>query len=167
MNERLKSLAIYAAKCVAGTLIVIGISSLLHYKDFIWALISVILVLSPDGKDTLDLAFIRIKANAIGASAGLLCLLICPANMWTISLALSVTLYVCYFFKLDAAARSALAATIIIMLHEEGKHIWDTALERVIAVLAGCVLGLLITVVFHFRAKPKQKAVSGDNHGEA
>jgi len=157
MGERIKSLLIYAAKCVTGTLIVFTISSLLHYKDLGWCLISVILVLSPDGKDSVPLAFTRIKANVVGASVGLLCLLISPMNMWILSVALIFTLTLCYFFKLDAGARSALAATVIIMLHEEGKHVWDTALERVIAVLAGCFLGLLITFAFHFKSRNDEK----------
>ena len=156
MNERIKSLLTYSAKCVTGTLIVFILSSLLNYKDLGWCLISVILVLSPDGKDSVPLAFTRIKANITGASVGVLCLLISPTNMWVLSIALTVTLALCYLFKLDAGVRSALAATIIIMLHEEGKHIWDTALERVISVLAGCLLGLIITFAFHFRTKPEK-----------
>jgi len=133
------------------------ISSIINYKDVAWCLISVILVLSPDGKDSLPLAFTRIKANFVGASVGLLCLLISPNNMWILSAALTITLALCYFFKFDTAMRSALAATVIIMLHEEGKHLWDTALERVIAVMAGCVLGLLITFAFHFNIKSAVK----------
>jgi uncharacterized membrane protein YgaE (UPF0421/DUF939 family) len=165
MGERIKSLLIYAAKCVTGTIIVFIFSSLLNYKDLGWCLISVILVLSPDGTDAVTLAFTRIKANTIGAGVGLLCLLISPMNMWVLSLALIVTLIFCYLFKLDAGARSALAATIIIMLHEEGKHVWDTALERVIAVLGGCILGLLITFAFHFNLK-KEKT-KDNNQSEA
>ena len=156
---------IYAAKCVTATLIVFTLSSLLNYRDVGWCLISVILVLSPDGKDSLPLAFTRIKANLVGASVGLLCLLISPTNMWILSAALAVTLSLCYFFKFDTAVRSALAATIIIMLHDEGKHLWDTALERVIAVVAGCTLGLLITFTFHFKEKTVEKKNS--HHEEA
>ena len=157
MSERIQSLLLYATKCVTATLIVFTISSLIGYKDIGWCLISVILVLSPDGKDAIPLAFTRIKANIVGASVGLTCLLISPMNMWILSGALTITLSFCYFFRFDTAIRSALAATIIIMLHEEGKHLWDTALERVIAVLAGCVLGLLITFVFHFNTKIGEK----------
>ncbi len=73
--------------------------------------------------------------------------------MWLVCLAVTIALCLCYLFKLDTGARSALAATIIIMLHPEGQHVWDTALERVIAVLAGCLLALIITFVFHFRDK--------------
>jgi uncharacterized membrane protein YgaE (UPF0421/DUF939 family) len=161
MNERIKSLLIYAGKCVTGTLIVFTVSNLLHYEDMAWALISVILVLSPDGKDSVSLAVTRIKANVVGAAAGVLCLLIAPATMWTISLAIALTMTVCYWFKLDAGIRSALAASIIVMLHVSGKHLWDSALERVIAVLAGCALGLTITFIFHFKIK-NQRRVSAE-----
>ncbi len=165
MSERIKSLLTYAAKCVTATLIVFSLSSLFNYKDIGWCLISVILVLSPDGKDSLSLAFTRIKANIVGASVGLLCLLVSSNNMWILSIALAITLCFCYLFKFDTAMRSALAATIIIMLHEEGKHLWDTALERVIAVLAGCALGLLITFAFHFNIKSNEK--KANTHEEA
>ncbi len=151
MTERNKSLSIYAAKCITGTITVFILSSLLNYKDLAWALISVILVLSPDGKDSVSLAVTRIKANFVGAAVGIICLLIAPVNMWLMSLAVTIGLFLCYLFKLDTGARSALAATIIIMLHPEGQHVWDTALERVIAVLAGCLLALIITFIFHFR----------------
>jgi uncharacterized membrane protein YgaE (UPF0421/DUF939 family) len=157
MNERLRSLLTYSGKCVTATLIVFLLSTLFNYHDIGWCLISVILVLSPDGKDALSLAITRIKANLVGASVGLVCLLFSPANMFTISIALTITLSLCYFFKFDAAVRSALAATIIIMLHEEGKHLWDTAIERVIAVLAGCILGLVITYVFHFKSRYSER----------
>ena len=157
MKERTKSLMIYAAKCVTGTLIVSQVSSYLDYKDFPWALLSILLILSPDVKDSVSLAFTRIKANIIASIAGLLCLLISPSNMWSISAALVISMSLCYLFKLDAGIRSALAASVIIMLHQEGKHFWDTALERVFAVLIGCFLGLAITYLFHFKSKSNEK----------
>lgn len=156
-KERVKSWAIYAAKCVVGASSVFMLSELLNYKDLGWSLISVILVLSPDGKDAVSLAFTRIKANVLGAAIGLLCLLIDETTMWTLSLGLVATLGGCYLLKLQDSARTAMAATVIIMLHAVGKHIWDVALLRVVAVMAGCVLGLLITYLFHFRSNEKQK----------
>lgn len=157
MPERVKTVLIYAGKCVTATLIVFILSEALAYKDIAWCLISVILVLSPDGKDAFPLAFTRIKANLVGATVGVLCLLIATPGMWILAFALAITLSLCYLFRFDAATRSALAATIIVMLHDTGKHLWDTALERVIAVFAGCTLGLLITLAFHFKEKTFDK----------
>ena len=156
MTDRIKSLLIYAAKCTTGTLVVFTVSSLLHYRDIAWCIISVMLVLSPDGRESVPLAITRIKANLVGACSGMLCLYIYPTNMWMICVGLTASLSFCYLFKLDTGIRSALAATIILMLHEEGKHVWDTAIERVIAVLSGCILGLIITFIFHLKSQYKE-----------
>lgn len=151
MNERVKGFLVYAGKCVSGALLVFVIARFIHYTDIGWSLISVMLVLSPDGKDSVALALTRIKANIAGASVAVVCLFIAPENIWSISIAIVLTMGICYLFKLDAGIRSALAAAIIIMLHNEGKHLWDTAIERIIGVLAGCALALLITFIFHRR----------------
>jgi uncharacterized membrane protein YgaE (UPF0421/DUF939 family) len=156
-NKRVNGVLIYILKCAAGTIAVFAISSLIHYKNIAWSLISVLLVLSPEAKDSISLAFNRIKANLVGAGIGLLCLFIATPNMWTLSLGIALTISVCYLLKLEAAARSALAATVIIMLHQEGTHLWNTATERVIAVFAGCVLGLIITFLFHLPFKGKRE----------
>lgn len=163
MNERLKSLLVYAAKCVSAVLVVYLMSAALHYHDIAWCLISVILVLSADGKDALPLAMTRIKANLVGAGVGVICLLFISPGMWCLCIALSITLSCCYLLKFDTAIKSALAATIIIIMHEEGKHLWDTALERVIAVVAGCALGLIVTFLFHFKEKTETVKTAGSD----
>lgn len=154
MPRHYQGLVIYVIKCIIGTLAVFAISTPLHYKNLAWALISVILVLSPEGDDTVKIAINRLKANAIGATVGLLCLLTGYSNMWTMCLAVAITLVVSHYFNLDTSTRSALAATIIIMLHQEGTHLWTTATERVIAVFAGGALGFVITFLFHLFYKP-------------
>lgn len=162
----MKRLLIYIAKCVTGVLIAFLLAKLLHYNDHIWCLISIILVLSPDAKDALPQASNRIKANLIGAAAGLIMLLINVAPEITVSGSAIITIIVCYFTKLEVSTRTALAATIIVTIHENGKYIWDIALERVIAVVAGCIIGIIITVIFHSRfitliPEAEQKAGEG------
>lgn len=147
----IKRLLVYIGKCVAGALLVFLLARLLDYHDYIWCLISVMLVLSPDGSDAVALAMSRIKANLVGAGAGLLMLVVHPSPVVMVSGGIAVTVAACTFLKLESATRTALAATIIVTLHEAGKHIWDTALERILSVLAGCLLGLLITFLFHSR----------------
>ena len=167
MTERIKSLLIYAAKVATGTLVVYSGSILLHYKDIAWCLISVMLVLSPDGRESVPLAVTRIKANVVGACSGMLFLWIAPIDMWMMAIALVTTLSFCYLFRLDSGIRSALAATIILVLHEGGKHVWDTAIERVIAVLAGCIVGLAITFIFHFKSQYQEITIKGPRIDEA
>ncbi|RAJ79281.1 fusaric acid resistance family protein [Chitinophaga dinghuensis] len=171
-KERIKRVSIYAAKCVTGVIIVSLLSWLIGYKDTVWVLISVMLVLSPDGSDAVTLAVTRIKANLIGALSGFLLFVIhlhLALNIGIVvvmSIAVMITVVLCNLLKLEAATRTALAATIIVMTHEAGLHVWDTAIERVVSVVAGCLLGLVITFIFH--NKFTQKTVSqSDLHQEA
>jgi uncharacterized membrane protein YgaE (UPF0421/DUF939 family) len=156
MNEKLKGFLIYASKCITGIVIVLILAHIFHYKNVAWGLISVILILSPDGKDAIQLAVARIKANGIGAVVGLIFLWIFHTELWALTLAVVVSIGLCYLFKLEASTRIAIATTIIIMLHEEGKHLWNIGVERVIAVIAGCLLGLIITFIFHWRGEQKE-----------
>jgi uncharacterized membrane protein YgaE (UPF0421/DUF939 family) len=154
LSARNKTLAIYAAKCVTGVFLCFPIFIFLNpWVDYTWSLISVILVLSPEGKDALDLALTRIKANFVGAATGLLILLLHIPGPWNLAAGAIISLFICDRLKLNAGARSTLAAMIIILLHQEGTfagpHLWDSALSRIVAVVSGCLLGLLITYVFH------------------
>ncbi len=155
-----KSLYFYISKCLTGCLIVFGVASLIDYRDFGWCIISVMLVLTPESKEALPLAITRIKANLIGGSVSVLCLLIAPANVFTICLAITITILGCYYFKLMDGSRAAIAAVIIIMLHGlEYKQVyfWSATIERVISVIAGCAIGLLVTLLFHKRILNKKE----------
>ncbi len=159
MNPTIKSLILYAAKCITGAALVIGLGEVIQYHDVAWCLISVVLVLSPDSKEAIPLAVSRIKANLTGGSASLLCLLLGPPSLLTVGLAMAVTIALCQLFQVMPSSRTALAAVIIVMLHGPGSHIWDAALERISAVVVGCILGLLITFLFHQRMVGRAIAV--------
>lgn len=151
--DRIKSLGFYSTKCVAATLSVFALSSLIHYDNIGWSLISAILVIAPEGRDTITIAVNRIKANVVGAGMGLVCLLVGSSTMWTMSLAVVLTLILCYLFNLEVATRAALAGAVIVMLHQEQGPLWSSAIDRVVAVLVGCALGLAVTFIFHAMAR--------------
>lgn len=157
MKVKTNQLLLYMAKCVSGGIIVFILSYITGFTDISWCLISVVLVLSPDNKEALPLAFTRIKANLAGSAASLLCLLLGIPNLFTLTLAFVMAISFCYLFKAMAGSRSSLAAVIIIMLHHDGLTSlpsWETVLERVLSVIIGCSLGLLITLLFHRRLNP-------------
>ena len=83
ISLRYKSLLIYIAKNVTGVALSYLLHWLINWVDFAWCLISVVLVLSPEGTDAIPLAFTRIKANMVGAITGLL-LLFSPFKSRTI-----------------------------------------------------------------------------------
>lgn len=72
-----------------------------------------------------------------------------------------MTVVLCHLFNVMSGSRPALAAAIIIILHDhQGVPMWDTALLRMLAVVAGCIAGLGITALFHSRFwHGKQKPV--------
>jgi uncharacterized membrane protein YgaE (UPF0421/DUF939 family) len=149
MTLRNKSLLAYTAKCVVGILLCSLISYFFKWMDYSWSLISVVLVLSPEGKDTVELTFTRIKANLVGASSGIVLLLLQIPHPYNLAAGAVLSLFVCDLLKLNTGARSTLAAMIIVLLHNDGAHVWDSAVSRVSAVVIGCLLGLGITLLFH------------------
>lgn len=164
MSIRNKTFIIYAGKCVAGVLLCFVVSLFFEsWIDYPWSLISVVLILSPEGKDALDLAITRIKANFVGATTGVLMLLTQLPPPWNIALGAVISLFACDRLKLNTGARSTLAAMIIILLHHEGTHLWDSALSRVSAVVVGCLIGLLVTFVFHSIIKVDTLALNSED----
>lgn len=164
MSTRNKTLIIYTGKCVTGILLCFVISLFFQsWIDYPWSLISVVLILSPEGKDALDLAVTRIKANFVGAGTGVLMLLTQLPPPWHIALGAVVSLFLCDRLKLNTGARSTLAAMIIILLHHDGTHLWDSALSRVSAVVVGCLIGLLVTSVFHTVIKVDTLALNSED----
>jgi len=158
-----KTLGVYILKCVSGILLCSFLSVYLsQWIDYSWSLISVVLVLSPEGTDSVELAMTRIKANLVGAAVGMLLLFSRVSSPWNIALGAALALFVCYQLKLNAAARSTLAAVIIILLHHEGANLWSAAISRVCAVITGCVLGLIITYIFHSLIKVNAPAMNSE-----
>jgi uncharacterized membrane protein YgaE (UPF0421/DUF939 family) len=162
ISQRNKSLISYAAKCVAGILLCTLISYFVTWMDYSWSLISVVLVLSPEGKDTLELTLTRIKANMVGAGTGIILLLSELPNPYNMAVGAVLALWICDRLKLNTGARSTLAALIIVILHNEGMHVWDAALSRVSAVVVGCLSGLAISYVFHLVIKSDAEVIHSE-----
>jgi uncharacterized membrane protein YgaE (UPF0421/DUF939 family) len=145
---RNRDFIIYVVKCLIGALFCYFLYKLFPQHQLNWSIISVLLVLSPDHKDSVNLAVSRIKANIIGASVGLCAFLIHPSNAIVLACAIVATIFICYFLKLAAPARSALAALIIVLIPQEKLNTEIAALERMICVILGCAVGLIITYAF-------------------
>lgn len=158
MKSEYKNIILYILKCLCGCLIVFLISWWINYNDISWCMISVILVITPDSDESIPLAITRIKANIIGGMASLLCFLIDLPIAVSILSAVVITILACYFFKLMSGSRAAIAAVIIIMLHGEQYNqpaFWSITFQRLISVIAGCLIALIVTFLFHKGALKK------------
>ncbi|MDB4900762.1 MAG: hypothetical protein JWQ63_43 [Mucilaginibacter sp.] len=139
---------IYILECIVGLSICYTLYKNFPQHQFYWSMISAVLVIAPDGKDSDRLAFDRMKANILGSLIGLLLFLIHQPNLFLICIAVILTILIGTFFKLNNALRSALSALVIVMIHEEEKSsTWHIAIERMGCVMLGCIVGLLITLI--------------------
>jgi len=144
---------IYVLKCLAG----LSAGYILYISfpqyPFFWSIISTLLVLAPDAADSNKLAFDRMRANIIGSTAGLLIFLIHEPTFLLICAGIVLTIMICSMLKLMGTVRTSLAALIIVTVHAGQPATWHTAVERMVCVVAGCVIGLAVTFIFSFSLK--------------
>ncbi len=157
MASKYSNLILYILKCLIGT--AIGFYLYRLYPTLgAWCLISIILVLAPDEKDAINLATSRIIANIVGAVIGLTLFYIHPINLFMICLGITASIIACELLKLQTATRSAGVALLIITMHQPGQYFWDVALERAGGVVCGCIIGMIITYIFHISLLKYKKA---------
>jgi len=144
-----RNTTIYLLKIVTAVLLCFVLSLWVSQIDYIWALISSVLVMSPEGKDAVELSVIRIKGNIIGCLVGVLFLFAALENPVNIIAGASVALFACHRFKLMAGARSTLVALIITLMQTDSTDHWGAAVSRVAAVVAGCGIALFATHLVH------------------
>jgi uncharacterized membrane protein YgaE (UPF0421/DUF939 family) len=138
---------IYAVKCLLGLVICYIFYIAFPQYPFNWALVSVVLALSPDHSN--KQAISRMVANLLGAGVGLLVFLLPLPNLALICIGALLVITLCFIFKLTDIVRIALAALVIVMLQEGKIKQWYIPVERMICVVTGCVIALLLTLIFN------------------
>lgn len=165
LTSEQKDIALYIGKCVTGFAALSLFGLAFNIPDMSWVAISMLLVLTPDNREAVPLTVVRIKSNIVAAVSTLLFLLVTPNTTLAICLSITATILICYWLKLMAGSRAALAAVVIVALHPMGEHLWSTSAERVLAVITGCILGLVLTFAFH-RQLPRRSDITGGNQSE-
>jgi uncharacterized membrane protein YgaE (UPF0421/DUF939 family) len=154
-KQQFRSIAIYIVECLIGFSAGFALYKYFPQHQFFWSMISVLLVLAPGNLNSRKLAFDRMKANTLGSLTGLLVFLLPLPEFISIGLGIVIVISAGYLFKLDTAVRSALAALIIVTVHGIGGATWNVAVERMICVITGCIIGLVITIMFDFFLRPQ------------
>ncbi len=140
---------LYIVKCLLGA----ALCYLLYYfwpeRNFHWSVISVLLVLAPDRVNSLTLPVMRIKANVIGAFYGFLGFILPAPQIVSLLLAVVCTILSCKLLLAENATRSALAALVIVLLMGRGSGGgWGLAVDRMLSVFIGCMVALVLSIVF-------------------
>lgn len=158
ISKEQKDFIIFIVECLLGT--VIGFLLYRFYPVIgAWSLFSIILVLAPDRKDAMTLATNRIKANLVGASMGLIVSYFHPVSLLMICIGVAIAMAMCEWLKLKTVTKSAIVAILIITMHEPGQYFWNIALERAGGVMLGCIIGVIITYLFHIARLHSSRAV--------
>ncbi|WP_319757161.1 FUSC family protein [uncultured Sphaerochaeta sp.] len=141
-------MVLYISKCLLGTIICYGFYKAFPQYYLHWSIISLLLVLAPDRDNSIALPIARIKANITGALVGLFCFMLPFHQLLGLLIGVVATISICSLLRFPSATRSALAALVIVLLQEGGNPMWSYALQRIFAVLLGCLVGLALTVCF-------------------
>ena len=107
-------------------------------------MVSVVLALSPDNSNRA--AFDRITANLLGCGVGLGLTPLHLPELAGLCLGVGFTILIGIAINLPAALRSALAALIIVTINEQKQGRW-VPVERVVCVVAGCLVALLVSLL--------------------
>lgn len=127
---------------------------------FYWALVSVVVSLSPDR--TNKLAFDRMKANMIGCTAGIALYPLHLPSLVILCLGVILTIVIGIALRMTNTLKTALAALVIINIQEQQEKHWYIALERVSCVVIGCLVALGVTLLFNLMIKDKDMRVIPD-----
>lgn len=143
---------IYITRCIIGFSIGYFLMLTFLKYDLFWALLSILLVISPEASHTRKLSTERVKANLIGALSGLVAVFIPFDIHFKIVAGIILAAVFCNLFQLLNVSRTAIVAVIIILIEKPNEG-FMAPVERFLSVLLGCLIGLLVTVITSFFIK--------------
>jgi uncharacterized membrane protein YgaE (UPF0421/DUF939 family) len=111
------------------------------------AAVSAVLVTQPDLHSSFKASLLRVVANLAGAFGGALLLVIIGEPLAAMAIGVMVTGLICYLLKQDDVLRPAFVAVIIVTLIGENSK-WHSSLDRVVAVIIGCLCALVVGFLF-------------------
>lgn len=148
---------IYILRCLIGFLI--GYFLFIKFPEYelFWTLLSIILVISPEEKDSRRLSIERFKSNLIGSIAAMSCIHLLGDSLYSIIAGLIFTILLCRVFKIMNMARVAIVALLIIMIQPHTSDLNKTPIFRFVSVSAGCFIGLIIVVISSMIIRPLKR----------
>ncbi len=141
------ALPIYIFRCLLGFLIGFLLYNRFKELELFWALLSIILVISPEEKDSKRLSIERFKSNFIGSSVAMICVWLLPQSVYSIVFGIVLTIITCRLFNIMNMARVAIVALLIIMIEPHHTQIAYTPIYRALSTGLGCIIGLLIVIL--------------------
>jgi uncharacterized membrane protein YgaE (UPF0421/DUF939 family) len=145
----------YVLKCLSGVAICYILYAAFPKYPFFWALVSVVIAISPDNSN--QQAYDRMKANLLGCAVGMGLYFLHLPSLLALCLGVLLTIFFGTALKIPTALRSALAALVIVTIREKAGGQWFLPIERVICVVIGCLVALLLSLLFNLCSPKRQE----------
>ncbi len=156
---------IFSAKASISAVLAFLCYQALDLPGAAWAPVSALIVTQPTLHPSLRASLYRLAANIVGVSIGALAARFVASPMVCLAVGVLLTGLVCHFTHLDDGLRAAYAAVVIVILGNE-RNAFAGSIDRVLAVIIGCLSALLVGVIFHFlffmRRTPANSASSNN-----
>jgi uncharacterized membrane protein YgaE (UPF0421/DUF939 family) len=150
-----------SCKATLGAVVAFVGFGLLGIPGAPWAAVSAVLVTQPTLHPSFRASLFRLGANFVGAAIGGVLVALMGSTVWTLALGVLLTGLACQVARLDQGLRSAYAAVVIVTLNQETSA-WVGSLDRVLAVMFGCLCALLVGVTFDLLSRTKKTEPSGE-----
>ena len=148
MQSRHFEAIIFSAKAAVTTVVAALCYKFFQLPGAPWvAAVSAVLVTQPDLHSSFKASFMRVVANLVGAFGGAALLAATGQPVTAMAIGVLATGLACYLLKQDDALRPAFVAVIIVTLIGESSK-WHNSIDRVLAVIIGCVCALVVGFLF-------------------
>ena len=146
-RQTLQLAFLYALQAILSSALLIVGYELTHARALHWAIISAILVIQPGIEQSLAASAVRIAANLVGGLIGLAIGALLGDGHPQLLFSLLLTVAACELLRLDLGLRTACVATVIVMITAPDGRVTTSALERLSAVIVGCLTALLVQLL--------------------
>jgi uncharacterized membrane protein YgaE (UPF0421/DUF939 family) len=138
--------ASYVLRTLIAASTSLEVSRALHIANPIWAVVSSVVVIMPEVHASVASAALRVVANLIGAGVGVAIAALSLPTLPSLLAGMAAVAGLCRLLGLDAAARSANVALLIVLLRDAHAVIGSSE-TRVLLVALGCAVALAVTIV--------------------
>lgn len=135
----------YVLRTTSAAIASLLVCRLLHIANPIWAIVSSVVVILPEHSASIASAALRATANLAGAGVGVAIGALSLPQIPSLLVGLVLIAGVCRLLAIDAAARTASVAVVIVLL-KDPRGVLGSSELRVVLVLLGCAIALVVTI---------------------
>jgi uncharacterized membrane protein YgaE (UPF0421/DUF939 family) len=150
-----------SAKAAVSAILAVLCCHWLHFPQAAWAAVSAVIVTQPGLHPSLRASLMRVIANLIGAFVGAVVSSLGGHSLWALGCGILLTGLMCHLARAGEALRPAFAA-VVIVIFTNGAGAWEESMQRVLAVVTGCVAALAVGLMSDkITLKPKRLCADG------